>query len=285
MNAVKNRLFAAGKNVPVTRLCELLGLPRSTAYYQPRERAGHRPVDEAMAARIKEIIEEEPATGVLGVWSRLRFREGVKVNRKKVHRIMRLKGWTVRQRRAGNRPRAKGKRSVAESPDERWATDVALVQCGADGWCSFVPVVDCCTRECVGWALERTAKAKTAERALEEALLARFGWLHGAPPSMRLRHDNGMVFGSRLYRRLVADYGITQEFTTPYTPQQNGLCERFIKTFKEELCWVRSFASLEEARRAVAAWVKRYNTERPHRALDFKTPNQTYLQKCEKTAA
>jgi putative transposase len=185
--------------------------------------------------------------------SRLRFRDGLQVNRKKVHRIMKLKGWTLPKRRTGRRPRVEASRSVAECPNQRWATDLALVHCGRDGWCVFVPVIDCCTREVLGHAVERTGRAKTAERALEEALLARFGTLRSAPPGMRLRHDNGLVFGSRQYRAVVSDYGLQQEYITPYTPQQNGLCERFIKTFKEELCWTQRFASLEHARMKVRA--------------------------------
>ena len=70
-----------------------------------------------------------------------------------------------------------------------------------------------------------------------------FGTLRNAPHGMLLRHDNGLVFGSRQYRAVVKDYGLTQEYITPYTPRQNGLCERFIKTFKEELCWTRRFKS------------------------------------------
>ena len=54
-----------------------------------------------------------------------------------------------------------------------------------------MPVIDCCTREILGHALELTGRAKTAERALEEALLARFGTLRSAPKDMLLRHDNG----------------------------------------------------------------------------------------------
>ena len=71
-----------------------------------------------------------------------------------------------------------------------------------------------------------------------EALLNRFGALRNAPHGMHLRHDNGLVFRSRQYRAVVKDYGLTQEYITPDTPQQNGLCERFIKTFKEERCWM-----------------------------------------------
>ena len=105
--------------------------------------------------------------------------------------------------------------------------DLRNIFCGVDGWCVFALVIDCCTREVLGHALELTGKAKTVERALEDALLARFGTLHSAPRGMLLRHDNGLVFGSRSFRSVVKDYGLKQEYITPYTPQQNGL-----KTFK-----------------------------------------------------
>jgi putative transposase len=71
----------------------------------------------------------------------------------------------------------------------------------------------------------------------------------GAPSGSKLHHDNGLVFGSRGYRALVQDYGLTQEYIAPYTAEQNGLCERFIRTFKEECCWIQRFASMAEARR------------------------------------
>ena len=82
---------------------------------QPRQRKA-RPIDEAMAARIKR---QEPACGVRGTWSRLRFRDGVKVNRKKVHRIMKLKGWILPKRRTGRRPRVQLSSSIAENPNQR----------------------------------------------------------------------------------------------------------------------------------------------------------------------
>ena len=85
---------------------------------QPRQRKA-RPIDEAMAARIKRIKRQEPACGVRGTWSRLRFRDGVKVNRKKVHRIMKLKGWTLPKRRTGRRARVQVSSSIAENPNQR----------------------------------------------------------------------------------------------------------------------------------------------------------------------
>lgn len=283
MKTVKSTLLAPGYDASISKLCDWFGLPRATAYYQPRQRKD-RPLDQEFVARIKRIHEEEPACGVRGTWSRLKFRDGLVINRKKVHRIMKNKGWTLTKRRIGNRPRIKGASSIAQKPNQRWATDLALINCGEDGWCVFVPVIDCCTREVLGHALELTGRAKTAERALEEALLTRFGNLRSAPKGMLPRHDNGLVFGSRQYRAVVKDYGLTQEYITPYTPQENGLCERFIKTFKEEFAWVRNYQSIKHARFALRAWMSHYNTRRPHQALSYQTPKQYHQEKCKHAA-
>ena len=203
MIAIANDFLAAGQSVPVATLCRVLELPRSTAYYKPKSEPLERPCDPELTGMIYAIIQEHPAFGVRRVWAWLRFQLDIIVNRKAVHRIMRLNGWTMRQRRTGRRPRVEAFPSIAAHPNQRWATDIAMVNCGDDGWCAFVPVIDCCTREVLGWALETTARTKTAERALEEALLARFGWTHGAPRGLMLRHDNGLVFGSKTYRALV----------------------------------------------------------------------------------
>ncbi len=155
-----------------------------------------------------------------------------------------IKRWTARRKAAAIIEIIKGKTAAAEL-----ARSHALTVAEIERWMDdFVSAIDCCTREVLGYALKRTGRAKTAERALEEALLARFGTLRGAPPNMLLCHDNGWVFGSRLYRALVNDFGLKQEYITPYTPQQNGLCERFIKTFKEEFCWCNHFQSIDQAR-------------------------------------
>ncbi len=275
MTAIYTELLGEGRQVRLAWLCRVLDVPRSTVYYQPIKGQKKRVIDQELAARIKFLIEVFPAFGIRRVWAYLKFRLGVVVNKKKVARIMRLKGWTIKARKKGMRPRVQIKRSVAARPNERWATDVALVFCGArDGWCSFVPVVDCCTRELLGWELAHTARAKTAERALEAALIKRFGWVRGGPGGLTLRHDNGLVFGSKLYRGLCRDYGLTQEFITPYTPEENGLVERFIRSFKEECVWLHTFESMAQAQAEISNWVEWYNTDRPHQALGYKTPEE-----------
>lgn len=284
MNAVHQQLLAEGRRVPWLKLCRWLGVARSTLYYQPHPRQRDEAIDQPLAAQIKEIIEERPAFGVRRVHVQLIKARGLCVNRKKVRRIMRLKHWTMRQRASGRRPRAEKRKSIAERPNERWATDLAYVPCGRDGYAVFAPVIDCCTREALGWELAATGKASTAARALEDALLARFGTLRGAPPGLKLRHDNGLVFGSRQYVALARDYGLTQEYIAPHTPEQNGLCERFIRTFKEECVWLHTFESIADARAHITVFIHYYNTQRYHQALKYVTPFQHHQNLCRQAA-
>jgi putative transposase len=242
-------------------------------------------MDGRLAMLIHEIIEAFPFYGIRRVWAYLKYGLRETVNRKKVARIMQINSWTVKQRKAGKRPRVDVRTSVAEYPNQRWATDLALVFCGErDGWCSFVPVLDCCTREVLGWELAHTGRAVTAERALEEALLYRFGHVRLAPAGLILRHDNGLVFGSKLYRRICREYRLQQEFITPYTPEENGLCERFIRSFKEECVWQHRFESIQQARKTIGQWVVWYNQDRFHQALSYKTPRQMYKEAVKNVA-
>ena len=269
-----------GREVSYSRLCRVLEVPRSSFYYAPHPR-GPRKIDEAMVRAIWEVIQTDPGYGIRKVWAVLKYRQGRIVNRKKVARIMSWKGWTLKQRRPRMRPRVRGSRSVAEVSNQRWATDMTHVYCGRDGWCHLPLVIDCADREIIGWRISHSGKATVAEAALEDALIRRFGPLHPKPKDLVLRSDNGLVFMAKSYRRTVSDYGLSQEFITPYTPEQNGVVERVFRTLKEECVWLQRFENLEQAEKAIAAWVERYNTYRPHESLGWKSPVEwKNSQKC-----
>ncbi|MEC4723828.1 integrase core domain-containing protein [Noviherbaspirillum sp. CPCC 100848] len=146
------------------------------------------------------------------------------------------------------------------------------VWAGRDGWAVLALVIDCHTRELLGWHLSRSGKAKTAESALEQALIVRYGTLGRVPVPFLLRSDNGLVFTSRSYTALVKSYGLKQEFITPHCPEQNGMVERVIRTLKEQCVHRHRFETLQHASRAIGDWIGFYNTRRPHQALGMKTP-------------
>ena len=125
-----------------------------------------------------------------------------------------------------------------------------------------------------GFEFALRGRAKEAERALEEACLARFGTLRPAGPTPVVRSDNGLIFQSRRFRAACRDYRLRQEFITPYTPEQNGLIERFFRSLKEECVWQHNFASFGEARTAITHWIEWYTAERPHQALGYRSPRQ-----------
>ena len=137
-------------------------------------------------------------------------------------------------------------------------------------------MIDCYTRELLGWHLARTGKASTAVSALEQALIARFGSLGKVQQPFLLRSDNGLVFTSRHFTAVTKSYGLQQEFITPHCPQQNGMVERVIRSLKEQCVHRHRFESLQHASRVIGDWIGFYNHQRPHQALNMKTPAEAF---------
>lgn len=243
-------------------------MPRRTFYYRPTQAVPK--LREALVAPVKALIEQEPSFGYRTVAGLLGM------NKNTVQRIFQLKGWQVRKRAVGFRPRIQALPSAAQQPNERWSTDLCRVWGGHDGWLSLALVMDCHTRELLDWHLSRSGKATTAQAALEQALIARFGTLGRVPVPFLLRSDNGLVFTSRTFTRLVRSYGLKQEFITPHCPQQNGMVERVIRTLKEQCVHRHRFETQQHASRVISDWIQFYNTQRPHQALGMKTPAEAY---------
>ncbi|WP_409360208.1 integrase core domain-containing protein [Halomonas sp. YLB-10] len=91
-----------------------------------------------------------------------------------------------------------------------------------------------------------------------------WGRWHFAPTTARS--------SGRHYTGTVKAYGLTQESTTPYTPEQNVLVERFFRSLKEECIWQHRFESLGQARVVIDRWIRYYNEERPPHSLGYVAP-------------
>ena len=231
-----------------------------------------------LESTLQLLIQEHPTYGYRRLWALLRYRLGITVNRKRIYRILKAKRWMVHQRVVTPRPRVKASVSRTTKSDRRWAMDLTHVDCGRDGWAHLVGVIDCHDRELLGWEFALRGRAKEAERAIEEACIARFGTLRPVGATPVVRSDNGLIFQSRRFRAACRDYRLTQEFITPYTPEQNGIIERFFRSLKEECVWQHSFHSFAEAKAAIRQWIEWYNVGRPHQSLGYKSPREYRAQ-------
>ena len=255
------------------RACAVLAVARATVRASPRAPRQAPGLAEWLVRELAALIQQHPTFGYRRLWALLRFRQGHPVSRKTVYRVLKRKHWLVHQRPCPARPRARRRRSRAERSNERWAMDVTHVACGPDGWAHLAAVIDCHDRELVGYEFALRGRAHEAERALEAACLQRFGTLRPTAAPV-LRSDNGLIFQSRRFRAACRDYHLRQEFITPYTPEQNGLIERFFRSVKEECVWQHQFQSFAQARRLISRWIQWYNEGRPHQALGYRSPHQ-----------
>ncbi len=200
--------------VSLAKICQWFGIPRRSACYRSQRSAPK--VQPRFVEPVKAIIEQDSSFVYRTVAHLLNF------NKNTVQRIFQLKSWQVKKRPLGFRPRIEALPSVARQPNERWSTDLCRVWAGRDGWAVLALVIDCHTRELLGWHLSRYGKAKTAEMALEQALITRFGTLGRVSTPFLLRSDNGLVFTSRGFTALVRSYGLKQEFITPQVLSKTG---------------------------------------------------------------
>lgn len=284
-----------------TLACKLVGISRSGYYRNKKNRSkgpGHKSepaIDENIAEMIREIIKEYPTHGYRMVWAIMRYDRGIIINKKKVQRIMKFKGWQVKpikrpSRGAGKFYEKKHKvvdpkdRVESMLPDIRWSTDLTKFYVAEEGWVNLIPVIDCCTRECIGKRISVGGRAREARDALEDAVITRFKTIQNIPDDLSMRMDNGSIFLAKEYWDELKRLGIEPEFTPYRCPSANGIVERFIKTFKEGCAWQHSFKTLNEAEEVIEEWIEYYNTKRRHSRLGYKTPLE-YQESLRKLAA
>ena len=137
-------------------------------------------------------------------------------------------------------------------------------------------VIDCCTREIVGWNLSPRCRTEDALAAVEQAVLERLP--EGSrEANLTLTTDNGTQFTSSRFLETLGRLGITHRRTAYHHREGNSYIERFHRSLKEEEVWTAEYRSLEEARDSIARWIEEYNHDRPHRGVENRTPREAFL--------
>jgi len=257
-------------------VAETLAISRSSLYYRQRPRVSR--ADRSRDPQIITACGEKPAYGYRRVAWWLERQHGLVVNGKRVLRVMRERGLLVRQRRFQISRRKDWGKVEAPCPNQVWQSDMTKVWAGPSvGWSYLVSVIDCCTREIVGWDLSRRCRSEEALAALNRAVLEVLP-LGSRGLGLTLTTDNGTQFTSARYVETLHHLGIQHRRTAYNHPEGNSYIERFHRSLKEEEVWLNEYQSFDQAQQSIACWIEEYNHNRPHRGLRGKTPHESRAQ-------
>ena len=272
----------------VERVCAAWDMPRSTLYARRARQAapavalrqrGPKPLlsDDGLLERIRADLAGSPfiGEGHRKVWARLRVRDGVRVSRNRVLRLMRQNNLLSPHRGRQGAALAHDGKIITAEPNEMWGTDGTHVFTVEQGWVWIFTAVEHWNAECVGWHVCKLGDRYAALEPIAMGLKAIYGALAPqAARGLKLRMDHGMQYLSNHFLNQIRYWGITPSFAFIEEPQTNGVAERFNRTLKEQVIHGRVFQNVEEVRRAVGAFVPRYNAEWPVEKMGFLSPSR-----------
>jgi len=199
-------------------------------------------------------------------------REGITMNPKKLYRLYREEGLTVRRRRG--RKRATGTRApstIPQAANQRWSLDFVADVLSWGRRFRVLAIVDDFTREALALVVDSSINGRRVVRELD-ALIARRG-----RPAM-IVSDNGTELTSRAVLEWTNRTGTLWHYIAPGKPTQNAFVESFIGRFRDECLNEEVFTSLVEARAVIERWRCDYNQVRPHSAHGGLTPEAAHLR-------
>ena len=242
------------------RACRIAGADRKMVRY-----VAQRAPDTALRGRLRELANERRRFGYRRLFVLLR-REGEPSGINRIYRLYREEGLTVRKRKA--RRKAIGTRApilVEARPNARWSLDFVHDQFANGQRFRVLNMVDDVTRKCLAAIPDTSISGRRVARELT-TLIDRRG-----KPGM-IVSDNGTELTSNAILRWCSENHIEWHYIAPGKPMQNGFVESFNGRMRDELLNETMFRNLAHTRAVIAAWAADYNTERPHSALDYRTP-------------
>ena len=230
--------------------------------------------DDALTTAIRGVLAASPfhGEGHRKVWARLRY-AGTRTSLRRVLRLMRQNHLLAPARVGSPRgPRNHDGTIIPEMVDVMWGTDLTTTITG-EGLAAVFIAVDHCSAECVGIHAHARATRFEALEPIRQGVRRHFGgFARGIARGLAVRHDHGSQYMSDHFQKEIAFLGIESSPAFVRAPEGNGCAERFIRTLKENLLWVRSFETIEELRQALLLFQATYNTSWLIERHGFLTP-------------
>jgi len=252
----------SGKPYGLAAVCRAWGLARASVYRrqlplrtEPRRRPG--PVggltDAALLVEIHRVLATSPfhGEGHRKIWARLRV-GGVRTSKRRVLRLTREHGLLAPSRVGSPRgPRSHDGTIIPATVDTMWGTDLTTTFTGEGPAAVFI-AIDHCSAECVGIHASARATRFEALEPVRQGVRNYFGgFASNIARGLSVRHDHGSQYMSEHFQKEIAFLGIDSSPAFVRAPEGNGCAERFIRTLKENLLWVRHFETIEELRQAL----------------------------------
>ena len=261
--------------VPVTVQCYLLELNRSTVYYQGIEASDE---DLELMRQIDRIHLKYPFYGSRRIVDWFEDHRDMKVNRKRIQRLMRLTGIEALYPKKRTSQPGQGHKiypyllqglEITHS-NHVWAADITYIPM-ARGFLYLVAIIDLYSRKTLAWQLSNTMDSTFCVEALEEALR-----LYGAPEIFNT--DQGAQFTSEEFTSVLKQHNISISMDGKGRWMDNVFIERLWRNLKYEEVYLKAYQNASEAKTCIKDWFNLYNTERRHQAFKpTKTPDNVYF--------
>jgi putative transposase len=263
----------ANPSIPISRQCELLGLARSSFYYELQ------PETEQNLRLMRMLDQQFTATPFYGVRRMTAWlaTQGESVNPKRVRRLMRKMGLEAIYPKP-NLSRAKDnvrkypyllKEEEITAPNQVWSTDITYIPL-PQGYIYLVAVIDWHSRYVLSWELSNTMDITFCLRALEKALA------QNTPKIFNT--DQGSQFTSVVFTGRLEEKGIMVSQDGRGRALDNIFVERLWRSVKYEEVYPKVYTSVQEALNGLEKYFHFYNNERLHQSLNYETPATVHFK-------
>jgi putative transposase len=271
-------------NYPVTKMCGWLSVSRSGSHgWSSREETAAEERRGQLRLLISKAFDDSHGTyGHRRIWAQL-ARWGVAAGLELVRRLMRELGlaacqprpWratTARDGRVHTIPDLVQRDFTAPAPGQKLVGDITYIHTW-EGWLFLATVLDCCTKEVIGWAMASHMQTGLISAAIDMAAVS-ISFADGAV----FHSDRGSQYTSAEFASKLKGHGITQSLGRTGTCYDNAMAESFFGALKNEWLHRMVFATRAKARREVVKYIEGfYNRRRLHSAIGYQTPYEARI--------
>jgi putative transposase len=273
---MKNR-----KEYRLGKMCKMLEVSRSGYHNYVRRKMSQRQLENQMLLeRIRRI--HHLSRGLYGspkIYQELR-KLGLKYNRKRIVRIMRINGIRAKTKRKYKRTTdSNHSYPVAENIlgqdfnsrvlNKIWVSDITYIWT-KEGWLYLCCILDLCSRKIVGWYIDITLNSSLVIAALSQTITSR-----GENPGIIFHSDQGSQYASEEVRKYLQGHKMIQSMSRKGNCYDNAVMESFFHTLKTELVSFENFQTRDEAKMKIFDYIEIfYNRQRSHSSIDYLTPEE-----------